>query len=371
MTSRDRQLPNQPSDSRMRSAARHRVDRRMQTDPRSSEKNRMRLAVGLILFLIIGAVAGYAYYDVFVKPTRVLAARVGDTKYTQGDLVKRLRLQQAASFTTGNTLDLGRAPFEVLLSMAEAEMIRRAAPGFNIHVTEADVEAALRDRFGPDVVQGQDVSSGQLDSEFRENYQRFLSVGHLSDKDYSRLVEEALYRSALREKLSELVPSEGDHVEVHWIKLSTAGDATQPDEVYRRLVEEEFAAVARELSMQGNFADRNGYVGWVPREAFPLLDPILFGDAEAGPLPIGEISNPQYLPDGSFIVKVTAGPEERQISETMREKLKAQVLDSWLLEQKKIGTEQGWWEVKFNSEIYDWVVAQVRQLIPPPTPAGG
>lgn len=367
----DRTQPSQPSDRRMRASRAPRSDRRMQTNPERLRRNRIRLIVGLILLLVIAGVVGYGYYDVFVAPTRVLAARVGDVEYTQGDLVKRVRLQQAASFAAGSNLDMGRVPFEVLLSMAEAEMIRRAAPGFNVHVTEAHIEAALRDRFGPAVVEGQEVSRGQLDAEYRENYQRFLSLGHLSDKDYKRLVEESLYKSQMRERLSELVPSKGEQVEVHWIKLPSREGAIEPEEVRRRLDEEDFAAVAQEVSVLGSFANRSGYVGWVPKGAFPLLDPDLFGDGDNAPLPHGEISGPRYLSEGIFILKVTGGPEEIEISENMKERLKDRSLDNWLSEQKGIGTEEGWWEVKFNSEIYDWVVEQVRQLAPPPTPLGG
>ncbi len=344
-------------------------------DHRDRRRQRTVIIVGIAILLVIAGIVVYGFYDEFIGPPRVLAARVGDTRYTQGDLVKRMRMLQAASEALGQRLDLGRAPFQVLNSMAEAELIRRAAPSFDVQVPEADVELALLQRFYPVIPEGQEVQPDQIEREYRENYRSFLSKSHLSDEDYRKIVEESIYRVKLREKLGELVPSIGEQVEVHWIRLpsafesqSTGPQGPSTEEVLDLLKKRDFGDVAGQFSTERRYADEKGYVGWVPKGVFSSLDETLFGSAEHQPIAHDEISQPIFTTEGTYILKVTAGPEEREISATMREGLKDQALDKWLLEQKDVGGREGWLEMNFSSDLYSWVNDQVRQTAPRATP---
>ena len=279
---------------------------------------------------------------------------------------------QADSAQGGQSFLAGRAPFTVLNEMAEAGIIRREAPNFNILVTESDVERALLRRFGPPAIEGQEVSPGQLEREYKENYQAFLESRHLSDSDYREFVEERLYRGRLRDKLGERVPSLGEQVEVHWIRPPEGEGAPDAAQIRERLETEDFAAVAGEVSIDRAFSDTNGYVGWVPRGAFPGLDPIFFGTDEEEPIARNVISKPLRTPDGStYILKVTAGPERGEISDLMRERLKDRALEDELLKQKEIGGREGWFEFNWNSDLYSWVFDQVYQAAPRVTPPAG
>ena len=373
-----------PSDRRLRNRRPQRADHRMQqTGDRTVRRRRLLIiiTIGAVLLLAVAGIAIYGFYDKFIEPNRVLAARVGDTRYTQGDLVKRLRMEQAASVATGQPFDFGTTPLRTLLGMAEAEIIRRAAPEFNIHVSDADIQGGLLQRFGPSIPEGQEVRPGQPEQEFKENYRRFLTNTHLSDGDYRRIVEESIYRERIRESLGDQIPSIAEQVEVQWIMLTAPGAGgdlpapgssdpltTNPESIRLRLENEDFTNVAREVSAFSNFADDDGYAGWVPKGAFPLLDPFLYGNNEVGPLELDEISEPIFTPGRIFILKVTAGPENREVSEIMVDKLKTESLENWLQEQKTIGGKEGWYEVNWNSKIYAWVNEQVRKTAPPPSP---
>ena len=370
----DKEQAYRPSDRRMRPRKPQRADRRMEAK-RSPEHRRRRLIAiltGSVIVLAIAGVVAYGYYDIYVAPTKVLAARVGDKTYTQGDLVKRMRVLQADFAEQGQSLDLGSEPFNVLASMADAEIIRRAAPGYNIRVTDDEVELALILRFYPRIPEGQDVIEGQVEREFQVRYRSFLEQRHISDGDYRELVEERVYRSRMREKLGEQLPTVAEQVEVHWIQLPslTGGDPLggpsqpSPEDVRERLKTERFRDVVAEFSVDRLYADDRGYVGWIPKGAFPFLDPAMFGDEERGPIGHNELSEPLTTIQGTYILKVSAGPELQEISEKMLERLKNKALDSWLLEQKGIGSDEGWLELKFNSDIYAWVNDQVRQALP-------
>ena len=382
---RDRKTPRQqPTDRRMTQSGSPQ-DRRMRRVEEARNMGGRRVGfvlVGVALLLIIGGIAGWGFYREFVAPNRVLAARVGDTRYTQGDLVKRMRMLQAASSAQGQPFDFGRIPFEVLIEMTEAELIRRFAAEHDVHVTKEDIDFGLAVRFSPLPPEGQDVAEGQLEREYRENYTRFLEESHLSDGDYRRIVEEQIYRVLLRDRLGEQVPAITNQVEVSWIKLPSnpetpiggipgAPSAPGPDEIRKTLDEADFAAVASRHNTDRRFSDQAGYVGLVPEGAFRELDKYLFGDEEAGPLAVDEVSRPIYGADGVYIVKVSGAPRQAEVSDVMRERLKDRVLDDWLLEQRQLGASEGWLEINFSSELYEWANEQVRQARPPATPPSG
>ena len=362
-----------PTDRRMRGGrGRERVDQRIERSRRQWEPGRKRMAfiVGAAIFLIVGGLAVYGFYDEFIAPPRVVAAKVGDTTYTQGDLVNRLRMLQARS-PDGAPLDYAKAPFEVSIQMAEAGIIQRLAPGFGIEVTKAEVDAALRIGFYPGASAGEQASQSQLDREYKERYQAFLNVTGLSDGAHRDIVKEGIYRSKLREKLGQKVPAVEDHVEISWLKLSSAinqgeGDFQLPtaDDVIKRLETEAFEDIVGEYPWGRGFADEKGYVGWVPRGAFLSLDPYFFGSKDQEALPHNELSDPIYVEDGIYFININDGPRDREVSGLMKERLKDHSLRNWIAEEWKRGADEGWLEVNSDSELYFWAIDQVKQILP-------
>ena len=134
----------------------------------------------------------------------------------------------------------------------------------------------------------------------------------------------------------------------------------------KRLENEDFTRVAQELNTPDDFAGQNGYVGWVPRGAFPELDQTIFGDEEEGiqPLEPGTISEPIFADGGFFLVKVITGPEERELEDRMAFKLTVELVDSWQQDALESGTRQGLVRRNFNSELYEWVTDQVFVTAP-------
>ena len=338
-------------------------------------------AIAVFLIALIGSIGGYGYYSTFVAPTKILAVRVGDVTHNQGDLVSRLTMQQAASIALGEIFDFGRKPFEVVREVTDAELIRRAAPDFNIRVTEQDIDMVLRQRFYPRVPEGQEFSPGQLEREYEETYRGFLERSHLSHADYSSLVEEEVYRDHMITALGEQVPEEAEQVEVHWVRLPSLIDPRNisspgpiAEDVRLRLLSEDFGSVAREVSRDPDYSNASGYVGWVPEGAFPFLDHLLFGTEDMAPLEHNQISETVHhglSPEGIYILKVTAGPEVRELSGRAEDRLKAQALNIWLDEQILLGSNEGWVDVNNTSDLYSWVVDQVRKAAPNATPPAG
>lgn len=288
-----------------------------------------------------------------------------------GDLVQRIRVLQGVNRYQGGRVDLSIVPFEYLQNLVNVEILRQAAPGLGIDPSDEAIEGELRRQFQPTVPQGQEVDPGQLDQEFRNNYQTFLTATGLTDSEFRVIVEEELTDFGLFLLQGQNVVSPQQHVEVRWIRLpvdpqDAGGSELLPDQVARRLEVEPFPVVAREVSMSAGYADESGYVGWVPKGAFPNLDPLLYGDEESGTAALspGEVSSPFYARDGIFIVEILSGPQEREVSDRMRVKLSLELAQAWKDQALQEGSDNGTVKMHFNSRLYDWVAKQVQVTAP-------
>ena len=301
---------------------------------RERQHQLMAFSIGGGLVLVIIGILAFGVYDEFYKPPRVWAGSVRNVEFTMGDLVKRIRVLQGV---TGR-VDLSTVPFDYLSNLLDAEVLRQASPGLGLGVTNEDIDEALKAQFYPEVRSGQQPDPGQLDQEFENNYEIFRNRTGLSRQDYGVIVEEQLALGGLRALMSLSIEDPQEQVEVEWIRLeSDTGISVQ--EVGERLELQDLATVAKDVGSPQGFADADGYVGWVPRQAFPNLDGLLYGDEDKDtpPLAVGAISAPKFTADGIFIVRKLSGPEEKELTEIMRNKLTAELVLDWQRQQRKRG----------------------------------
>ena len=344
--------------------------------PTPSERRERRrrywsVGMGVFLLAVIFGVVIVGFYREFYRPPRVWAGSVNNVEFTMGDLVQRIRVLQGVNRYDGGKVNLGTVPFEYLQNLVNLEILRQAAPGLGINPSEEAIDGELRRQFQPTAPEGQEVDPGQLDQEFRNNYQTFLTATGLIDSEYRVIVEEELTDFGLFLLLGQDVESPQEHVEVRWIRLpidpqEAGANELQPEQVARRLEVEPFEVVAREVSRSAGYANESGYVGWVPKGAFPNLDPLLYGDEELGTAALapGELSRPFYARDGIFIVEKLAGPEEREIDDRIRIKLTLELAEDWKDEALQEGTANGTVKMNFNSRLYEWVADQVFVTAP-------
>lgn len=318
-------------------------------------------AIGTALILVIVGILAAGYYQKFYHPPRVWAGSVRDVEFTMGDLVDRIRVLQGLS----GSVDLSVVPFEYLQEMLNAEILRQAAPGLGINITDEDVDEALRSRFYPEVPEGQETDPGQLEREFENNYEIYLARTGLTRDEYRVTLEEQLQLRLLYTFLGLGIEDTQEQVEIEWIRTELNSEIDTRD-VRERLNSEEFAAVADEVGMPAGFAGPGGYVGWVPHGAFPNMDELLFGDEEGdqGPLPVGSIADPVFLSEGVYIIRKVSGLEVRELDDVMRNKLNAELLEKWRNNQLKSGSNEGWLKMNFDSNLYGWVADQVSVSAP-------
>ena len=354
-----------PADSRR--SARGRRARQEEAKRESSRivqerrHQRMAFAIGGGLILVIVAVLSFGVFEEFYKPPRAWAGSVRNVEFTMGDLVKRIRVLQGVS----GQVNLGIVPFEYLSNLLDAEVLRQASPGLGITLTDEDIDEALRSQFYQQAEAGQQVDPGQLDQEYAARYQIYLERTNLTDKDYRIIVEERLALGWLSLLLGQQIADPQEQVEVEWIRFDQESGIVA-EEVVARLALQEFAIVANDVGVTQGFADPNGYVGWIPRGAFPDLASVLYGDEDKGipPLAVGGISDPIFTVDGLYIIRKLSSLEAHDLDANMRAKLNVELVTDWQQQQRKNGAEEKCLKMNFNSKWYAWVTDQIRISAP-------
>ena len=339
-----------------------------------AERRQRRLGFGIVavFVLVVLGVVGFGYYQEFYKPPRVWAGSVSDVEFSMGDLVARIRVLQGVNRYQGGQVNLSTVPFEYLQNLVNAEILRQQSHTLGISIRDDDIEAELRRQFVPTAAPGQETDPGQLEREFRDRYSGYLTATGLSDAEFRVIVEEQLSQRALASLLSQDIEPRQDHVEIRWIKLPMDGDILIGDAV-KRLANEDFVRIAQEISAPSQFADPNGYVGWVPKGAFPELDATIFGDDEKAipVLELGAVSEPVFTNEAYYLIKTISHAEQRELDNVMGFKLLQETVDTWQRETLLAGTSEGTVRMNFNSRLYDWVTDQVFVTAPridQPTP---
>ncbi len=340
---------------------------------RVAERRRQRIAimVGAVLILIIAGVVLAGAYRAYILPPRVMAGEVRGERFSMGDLVERIRVLQGINRYQGGQVDLSSVPFQLLTDLLHAEILRQAAPGLGINITDEQIEEVIREEFCPEERPGEEENEEQRNAECEDNYTDFKTQVNLDDSGYRRIVEEQLQQRELFARMLAAAPEEAPQVELQVIPLGINSDAA-PEAVKERLdLGEDFATVARELS------GTDGYVGWVPEGAFPEFDRYLFGEdvEENGEtvrrpplLETGEISDPIYVEQTIFVIQAIGAAETREIELRMQSQVAAEMVEKWKDDQLTRGSEEGWVKINFDSNRYAWVTEQVRLTRPRVTP---
>lgn len=317
---------------------------------RERERRRQRLVLLLsaaaVLLVLAIPIAGYIVN--FVLPPRRVVVRVNEVTFTLGDLVKVMRMLQAGNRMLGAPFNLGTAPFSVVQALVDNELIRQAAPRYNIVVTEEEVDREIRRRIvgepGPD-----GTPSPEEERAFREAYRQYLSLIQMSDAEYRRIVRYDLYREKMLEVLGQEVPTVAPQVHLYLIAVPDSETAREVQDRFRRGIP--FDELAREFSTDPSRED-GGDIGWFPQGVLPEEV-----DSRVFRLEVNEISEPIPRPDGTFALYYLAErADARPVEEEHREVLKARALEQWLQEERSRQEV----EVRLDSDTYAWLIRQLR-----------
>lgn len=287
--------------------------------------------VAAAVIVLVLAMLGAGYYREYVAPFHRTIITVDDVSLDMGYFLKRTRLA-------------GVDPMLMLEVLTHEQFVKLGAPRYGIEARPDDVNRELRR-----VARGESETISE--SEFKEWYRQQLNETGLSDAEYKEIVATSLLAASLHEYLAERVPTVGEQVQLHAIVFATYEDAQSARARWE--AGEEFADLARELSVDEQSRERVGDLGWLPRGILgSKLDTVVFSLAP------GEVSEPLRMEENEYcLFMVSEKDAARQIDENHVQILKDGALQDWLSE------EVGFHEVKydFDSEIYAWMNWQLAK----------
>ena len=338
---------------------------------RQSYRSRPFIIIGVLLLVAILAIPTVAFVNRFVLPPRQLAVRVEDKVFTRGDVVNFIRFYQRLSEEAGVQYQIGSSLFEAEQIMWQNEVAFQSAPKLGVSVMAEDIDEEIRGLLGYPNLSPEELQDPETRANIDEANRQFLNNVGLSAEVYRDMVRKELFRRNVRERLALDVPRIQPQVHVYEILLQRV-DQTVIQQMKRRVAKGDWIQnIAVDVSIDPNVQRTGGEIGWLPRNAVPELDRLLFGaDADGNRLlPVGTLSDPvSDRETGLFnIYFVSEYVEAREIDAGPFEKLKDKALEDFLNgEFRSLDVH-----LVLDDKIYAWVNAKVKlaSILPTPTPA--
>jgi len=127
------------------------------------------------------------------------------------------------------------------------------------------------------------------DAEFGDRYRVVLANSHLHDDEYRRIARAEILEQKVKDKIKEQTPATLTQARLEVISLPDEPSARAARE--RVLAGEDWATVAKEVSLDSNVAETGGVKDYAPQGSFPpAYDDFAFS------APIGEISDVRIDP---------------------------------------------------------------------------
>jgi parvulin-like peptidyl-prolyl isomerase len=314
------------------------------------KKNKNTIITVASILAVIAIIIGIGYYLIYAMPMQRKIIQVNDDAINIDYLIKRCLMSD-------NPEDIDSTRYKLAYEL----LIKQGAPQYGIEVTEADIDQAIRDA-------AKGTSEDITDAELREWLRKELNWNQLSEKQYRDYVKLSVAAQRLQALLQEVMPTTGEHVHFHYMLIQDYNEAL---EIKARLEEgEDFATIAREISMDEASAEDGGDKGWLPVEI--LGDDIQYVVSD---LDIGEISMLVPMGSGEYtdtntdtfapyaIIMITERAAAMEIEAGYLDVLKTTVLQKWLDERSNQirflgqGTSGG-----YDSETEAWIFYQIRKL---------
>ena len=300
-------------------------------DPERRTALLLYAGIGLIVAFAL-ALAAYGYYTDRIAPRHDTVLTVGDRKFDFLFLERRTRAEtRGLSFSAD---DLSRIIIGVRDTIEREEVTRQTAAARGLTLTEAELEAGMRDLLN--------VSEEASRSRFADRLRTRLLSDGLSLEEFREIATAAALADKFRAEFDAALPAEIEHAAVRLLQVATQAEAFE--------IKDELAA---DGNLPGLAATRSihvsrssaGELGWVPRGSLPPgLEEVAFSQA------FETVSDIVEVDEGFFFLETT-GLEVRPFDDDGRAQVNEQsLLDLLLASSDEIGVTR------------NLTVGQVRQI---------
>ena len=281
-----------------------------------------------------------------------------DSKYMRLDVITIDDISVKMDYFVKRAYFSGSDPMSLLGTITKEKIISLAALELGIEISEEAIDYKLRE-----------IARGNSDTiseeEFKEWFRQTLNESRLSDSEYRELVKTSMIADVIGDAVAAQTPTKVEQIHTHSIMTATEKEALQVKE--RLEAGEDFATLARELSMDATSRENGGDNGWTPRgilnpqieydvwdlETGVISDPIIFYD-------LNDLENME--PIGYYIFMVSERVDAREVEEDYLPTLYNNAFDAWYVEEAKKHVVQyhGLYN-GFDSEAYAWVNFQLSK----------
>ena len=277
------------------------------------------VAVGLLIAVAL-AVIGYAFLSDYIEKQQrpgSTAIKVEDTKFRLDYYSDRLKM--FVDQLGGPNTDAAQQP-SVLENVANniitEEIVRRFAKELEVTASEDEIKEAIAKRLGITVD----------DETFDVVFQQELTRSSLNEQDYRKMVQAEVLIDKLRKKFEEKVPASVESAHYRQIVVS-ADDVAQ--EVRDQLEGgADFAALAKENSLDTSTKEKGGDVGWVPRGVLdPAMEELVFALEPGG---VTTVPSAQ----GVYVVEMLEKAKDRPLDSAQKVPLANRAFADWVKEKK-------------------------------------
>jgi len=329
-----------------------REKREAEAAKRRKQKINTIITVTAIL-AVIAIVIGIAYYLIYVMPMNRIIIKVNDDSINAGYLIKRCLMSDDPE-------DINTMRYR----LANELLIKQGAPEYGIDVTEADIDQAIKDN--AQIASGSETEISN--AEVQQWYRQQLNASQLSEKRYREYVSIIIMSQRLNTLLGDAVPNLAEQVHLHDIVVQ---GSTTAQEIKSRLESgEDFATIAREVSLDTETKENGGDMGWIPIDVLDAAVAFYVSDLELGefsePIAMGSDDTSgdttgAYIPYAIFMVSERA--VEMEIADKYLDLLKDNAIEQWISERSD--------QIKFlgqgpnggyDSTTEAWILYQIRKL---------
>jgi hypothetical protein len=281
----------------------------------AEQQARVLLIGGVALVVIVAlAFVGLGYYFSVIKPRGRTVLQVDDVKVSYSDMRRRMEYEffQNAQYQQAPQI----LPSAALVALEdELTLVKRAESSLGLTIDQAEFDERFNTKIG--------APSNADQRAFADALRQALEAAGLNEEEYRRLVRAEILEEKAKEKFRLELPA---NVEQARVEVITVQEREEADAVIARLnAGEEFAAVAREVSLEPDAATTGGVHEFAPRGSYP--------DAYADyafTAPPGQLSGPlQALSGGFYIVRVLERSEQ-PVSEDQKPQLVNERYEEWL-----------------------------------------
>jgi hypothetical protein len=345
--------------------------RQMVTEKQQAQvKSRPFIAVAVVLLLALLAIPVYAYFQNYVLPPRELALRVEGTEYTRGDVVNFIRFNQRMSEKLGVPFEIGSSLFDALQNLQENELAFQLAPQSGITVSASEVDDRLDAILGFVAITVAERESREYKDNVEEAKRQFIHEIGIDEDVFREFIKKSMFKERLRTVVAEEIPRVQAQVHVYEI-IKIQHDPEDARAIERDLISgATIESIVAEHSESPSVRRDLGERGWFPFGVLNEVDLILFGlDADGDRLlPVRTPSEAKFDQEQNFwsYIIVEEVSDAREINDENFDALTTRAMLLYFAEQRLNFDVH----MVLDSDIFDWVNAQVRlsALIPTPTP---